>query len=114
MPDKGDSPHNTMDPIIVTIPGVEKLVKNIKPYKATGPDSISARLLNELSVQLAPALTYINHSWRGTRRLEDGPCSPHLQEGRQEQVLKLQACVTDIDMLQTYGTHTPQQHHITL
>ena len=59
MPDKGDSPHNTMDPIIVTIPGVEQLLKNIKPYKATGPDSIPARLLNELSVQLAPALTYI-------------------------------------------------------
>ena len=59
MPDKGDSPHNTMDPIIVTIPGVEKLLKNIKPYKATGPDSIPARLLNELSVQLAPALTFI-------------------------------------------------------
>jgi hypothetical protein len=34
MPDKGDSPHNTMDPIIVTIPGVEKLLKNIKPYYA--------------------------------------------------------------------------------
>jgi hypothetical protein len=48
MPDKGDSPHNTMDPIIVTIPGVEKLLKNIKPHKATGPDSIPARLLNEL------------------------------------------------------------------
>ena len=47
-----------MDPIIVTIPGVEKILKNIKPYKATGPDSIPARLLNELSVQLAPALTY--------------------------------------------------------
>ena len=59
MTDKGDSPHNTMDPIIVTIPGVEKLLKNIKPYKATGPDSIPARLLNELSVQLAPVLTYI-------------------------------------------------------
>jgi hypothetical protein len=59
MPDKGDSPHNTMDPIIVTIPGVEQLLKNIKTYKATGPDSIPARLLNELSVQLAPALTYI-------------------------------------------------------
>ena len=57
--DKGDSPHNTMDPIIVTIPGVEKLLKNIKPFKATGPDSIPARLLNELSVQLASALTYI-------------------------------------------------------
>jgi hypothetical protein len=33
MPDKGDSPHNTMDPIIVTIPGVEKLLKNIKPFE---------------------------------------------------------------------------------
>ena len=59
MPDKGDSPHNTMDPIIVTTSGIEQLLKTIKPYKATGPDSIPARLLNELSVQLAPALTYI-------------------------------------------------------
>ncbi len=24
------------------------------------------------------------------------------------------ACVTDIDMLQTYGTHTSQQHYVTL
>jgi hypothetical protein len=40
MPDKGDSPHNTMDPIIVTIPGVEQLLKNIKPYKATPEDSL--------------------------------------------------------------------------
>jgi hypothetical protein len=29
-----------MSSIIVTISGVEKLLKNIKPYKGTGPDSI--------------------------------------------------------------------------
>ena len=48
-----------MSPITVTAPGVEKLLSNLKPHKATGPDSIPARLLKELSTELAPALTYI-------------------------------------------------------
>ena len=59
MPDKGDSPYSPMEPINVTVEGVLKLLQNIKPHKATGPDSIPARLLKELSHQLAPALTRI-------------------------------------------------------
>ena len=59
MPDKGPSPYDAMDSITITAPGVEKLLQNIQPHKATGPDSIPARLLKERSAELAPALTYI-------------------------------------------------------
>jgi hypothetical protein len=59
MPDKGPSPYNDMEPITITTPGVQKLLQNLQPHKATGPDRIPSRLLKELACELAPALTYI-------------------------------------------------------
>ena len=59
MPDKGPSPYDTMAPITITTPGVQKLLQNLQPHKATGPDSIPARLLKELSTELAQALAHI-------------------------------------------------------
>ena len=37
-----------MELITITVEGVLKLLQNIKPHKATGPDSIVAWLLKEL------------------------------------------------------------------
>ena len=34
-------------------------IKNLKPHKAAGPDDISARILKENAVQLAPALSHL-------------------------------------------------------
>ena len=48
-----------MAPIIIGTTGVAKLLKNLNPHKATGPDSISSRFLKELSSELAPALAHI-------------------------------------------------------
>ena len=45
--------------IIVSVPGVENLLKNLNPHKATGPDQISSRFLNSMSNVLAPVLTII-------------------------------------------------------
>ena len=43
--------------------GVEKLLKNLDPFKAPGPDEISPRFLKELSKEIAPILSVIyNHS----------------------------------------------------
>ena len=42
--------------------GVEKLLANLSPYKACGPDGISPRVLKELAKELAPALTIIFQS----------------------------------------------------
>ncbi|KAL8593132.1 hypothetical protein ACOMHN_018058 [Nucella lapillus] len=46
MPDKGDSPYQAMDDITVTEKGVQTLLRNLQPNKATGPDSIPPFILN--------------------------------------------------------------------
>ena len=55
--DKGPSPYTAMPNINITIPGVYKLLKNLKIHKATGPDSIPTRLLKTVASQIAPTLT---------------------------------------------------------
>ena len=46
-----------MPDIHVTSPCVLNLLQNLKIHKASGPDNVSARILNNLSEQLAPMLT---------------------------------------------------------
>ena len=38
--DKGPSPHPSMPNITISTPGIQKLLANLKPHKATGPDLI--------------------------------------------------------------------------
>ena len=45
--DKGPSPHSQMEDINVQVSGVEKLLGNINPHKAKGPDEIHGRVLKE-------------------------------------------------------------------
>ena len=47
IPVKGPSTHPTMEPIKISRDGVYKLIKNINPSKATGPDTITGRVLKE-------------------------------------------------------------------
>ena len=49
----------TIDDIKISEQRVRKLMENLSPYKAGGPDGISARVLRELAEELAPALTII-------------------------------------------------------
>ena len=56
-------PHApTIDPIVVTETGVKKLLLNLKPNKAPGPDEIHPRVLKELANELTPALTALFNS----------------------------------------------------
>jgi hypothetical protein len=48
-----------MQNITITENGVYKLLRNIKPHKATGPDNIQARYLKELALDLTPAITFL-------------------------------------------------------
>ena len=57
MPDKGPSPHPDMPNIEVNWKGVHRLLKGLKTFKATGPDSIPAFILKAAADQLAPILT---------------------------------------------------------
>ena len=45
--------------IEINIVGVTKLLKEINPYKATGPDCIPAKVLKEMAEELSPSLALI-------------------------------------------------------
>ncbi len=48
-----------MQDIVVTQPGVEKLLRNLDPHKAAGPDHISPHILKELATEISLSLTII-------------------------------------------------------
>ena len=50
---------NTIKDINITENGVHKLLKNLNPNKAAGPDNITPRVLKELATHIAPILTII-------------------------------------------------------
>ena len=58
-----------MPDIVVDVRGVHKLLSNIKPNKASGPDSIPCRVLKEAALELAPVLTDIFNSSLATSML---------------------------------------------
>jgi hypothetical protein len=49
IPNKGVSPHPDIPPLTITTPGIRKLLDNINPHKASGPDNISGRILTATS-----------------------------------------------------------------
>ena len=57
----GHSNIPSMEPITTTIstPGVIKLIKNVKPHKASVPDNIPIRLLIMVAEEIAPMLTTV-------------------------------------------------------
>lgn len=55
---KGD-PFPSMDIFTIQEEGVHKLLRNLNPHKASGPDAIPTRFLKEFASELAPALTLI-------------------------------------------------------
>ncbi len=49
----------TMPDVTITSKGVQKLLENLKPSKAAGPDQIPARLLKTFAAPLAPVLAQL-------------------------------------------------------
>ena len=49
----------TMPDIIISVEGVAKLLHDLNPNKASGPDNISARILKLAAEEIAPALSII-------------------------------------------------------
>ena len=53
-------PHYpSINRLSISVEGVEKLLSQIQPSKAAGPDAIPCRLLKELATELAPVLTSV-------------------------------------------------------
>ena len=59
IPSKEPSPYPSMSEITITTPGVQKLLSEINPHKAHGPDNIPARVLKEIASVLAPMLAHL-------------------------------------------------------
>ena len=59
VPTPGGAPSPRIDSLEINTPGVEKLLRDLNPNKAGGPDNIPFRLLKELAAELAPILTAI-------------------------------------------------------
>ena len=59
LPDKGPSPHPLMEDITITTPGILTLLQNLNIHKASGPDTISTRLLKKTAEVTAPILKLI-------------------------------------------------------
>ena len=59
----GGSPaKNKITDIKVSVEGVKKLLQNLKPNKAAGPDRIPNRVLKELAEELAPIIAALIHT----------------------------------------------------
>jgi hypothetical protein len=54
-----ESKYQTMPDITITCEGIAKLLLNLNPSKAAGPDEIKPRVLIELAIEIAPILTII-------------------------------------------------------
>ena len=59
LPSLGPSPFPEVPAFEIGIEGVKKLLKGLKPHKASGPDNIPTRFLKEAANELAPALCLI-------------------------------------------------------
>ena len=57
LPHMNNSPHPSMTNITIGENDIQKLLANLNPRKAAGPDKLPCRLLKELAVELTPALT---------------------------------------------------------
>jgi hypothetical protein len=62
MPEIGGKRYNTMNDINITLNGVTKLLRDLNPNKASGPDELTPRILNlslkELHEETAPAVIF--------------------------------------------------------
>ena len=59
LPNIPTSPHPSIPPLVIHTQGIEKLLSEVDPNKATGPDNIPCRILKENAAILAPILQVI-------------------------------------------------------
>ncbi|XP_063442405.1 uncharacterized protein LOC134722713 [Mytilus trossulus] len=101
-------------PLTIDQKGLEKLLKNTNPNKASGPDNIPNRILKECAEQLAPILQIIMQCSLDTgelpKRLERREHIQYLQKRRQTSSRKLQTCIINICHQQNFRTHRMQAH----
>jgi hypothetical protein len=91
LPDKGNSTIKSMNDIYITENGVIKLLKDLNPHKASGPDQIPTRLLKLCASELAPAIVRISQT-----SLDSGTVPSDWKEAITECCIQLSSCFTYI------------------
>ena len=66
-----ESQFPVLDNINITLNGITKLLKDLKPNKSPGPDNLGPRLLKELAEDIAPLLLMIFHKSLATGEVPD-------------------------------------------
>jgi len=90
LPDLGPSPHPVMPDITFSTSGISKVLNDLKPHKAAGPDDIAARYLKETAQIIASVLQFFFLLHRtDSSRLEESQHMPCLQERREVSGFKL-------------------------
>ena len=69
--DKGPSPQPSIDNIVVHEHGVYKLLNNLNPHKASGPDGLQTRIFIEIASEFAPVLTDLFQASINQRKIPD-------------------------------------------
>ena len=103
LPDLGISTHPEMTPITINEADVRKLLQNIKPHRAAGPDNIPARILREAANNLAPAMTILFQAPIDQGTLPDdwktANVAPIVKKGRPVQGCKLPSSIPNVYQL---------------
>ena len=66
-----ESQFPVLDNINITLNGITKLLKDLKPNTSPGPDNLGPRLLKELAEDIAPLLLMIFHKSLATGEVPD-------------------------------------------
>ena len=66
-----DSHFEEMPDVLFTPNGVEKMLENLKPHKASGPDGITPQILKSLAKTIAPTLCIIFNKSYDTSEIPD-------------------------------------------
>ena len=59
LPDKGHSPYEPIENLLISSPGVNKQLNGLKINKASGPDELPARMLRDYADEITPLLTHL-------------------------------------------------------
>ena len=121
--------YPVLDTVHISVEGVKKLLSNLQPGKAPGPDNLSPRVLKELADEIAPILTIIYQSSIDTSKVpsdwKEANVTPIFKKGEQYEpanyrpvsltsvcckVLEHILTSTIMDHLEHHHILCPQQH----
>ena len=95
--------YPTIQDLNITENGIAKLLSNLNPYKAAGPDGITSRVLKELSTDIAPILKIIFKRSYDTGDLPDiwknANVSPIFKKGKRFEAVNYRPCLINMHML---------------